>query len=245
MKALILNSGIGKRMGDITKDKPKCMTEIGAGFTIISWQLFLLKKAGINEVVITTGPFADALEDYVESLNMDMDIKFVANPDYASTNYIYSIDCANEHLKDDIILLHGDLVFELSVVKDFIGSFGSCVAVDSSLPLPEKDFKAKLDGNRVMKVGIEFFGEDCVACQPFYHICKKDMVMWLSEISDFCSSGRRNVYAENALNNITDKVVITATELKKRLCNEIDNENDLIEISKRFKNLIESERISI
>ena len=28
MKALILNSGIGKRMGVLTKEHPKCMTEL-------------------------------------------------------------------------------------------------------------------------------------------------------------------------------------------------------------------------
>ena len=36
MKALILNSGLGSRMGVHTQDKPKCMADIGAGFTILS-----------------------------------------------------------------------------------------------------------------------------------------------------------------------------------------------------------------
>ena len=31
MKAMILNSGIGKRMGELTKNKPKCMCDIGGG----------------------------------------------------------------------------------------------------------------------------------------------------------------------------------------------------------------------
>ena len=35
MKALILNSGLGHRMGDITKEHPKCMTEIDNSETII------------------------------------------------------------------------------------------------------------------------------------------------------------------------------------------------------------------
>ncbi len=117
-------------------------------------------------MIITTGPFADILQNYVESLGSDLCIEFVANPDYASTNYIYSIDCAREHLCDDIILMHGDLVFEPSVLGDLLVSSESSVAVDSLLPLPEKDFKAKIAGNRVQKVGIEYFGDNCVACQP-------------------------------------------------------------------------------
>ena len=39
MKALILNSGLGSRMGDITKHHPKCMTEINNVDTILSRQL--------------------------------------------------------------------------------------------------------------------------------------------------------------------------------------------------------------
>ena len=244
MKALILNSGIGKRMGDLTKDRPKCMVEIGAGFTIISWQLYLLQEAGIREAVITTGPFADVLQDYVESLKMEMDIRFVANSEYESTNYIYSIDCARDYLRDDILLLHGDLVFEPSVIGDFMNSHESCVAVDSALALPEKDFKARLEGSRVKAVGVEYFGGDCVACQPIYHIQKKDMLMWLDEIARFCAEGQRNVYAEKALNNITDQVALFMVELNGRLCSEIDNAEDLNAISARFKSCIESERIT-
>ena len=39
MKALILNSGLGHRMGVLTSEHPKCMTELSAGQTILSRQL--------------------------------------------------------------------------------------------------------------------------------------------------------------------------------------------------------------
>ena len=45
MKALILNSGTGSRMGDLTRTHPKCMTEIGGGETILSRQLTLIREA--------------------------------------------------------------------------------------------------------------------------------------------------------------------------------------------------------
>ena len=55
MKALILNSGLGSRMGVLTSEHPKCMTEISSKETILSRQLQLLVDAGITEVVMTTG----------------------------------------------------------------------------------------------------------------------------------------------------------------------------------------------
>ena len=64
MKALILNSGLGHRMGVLTSEHPKCMTEISATETILSRQLHLLADAGIEEVVMTTGYFHEVLERY-------------------------------------------------------------------------------------------------------------------------------------------------------------------------------------
>ena len=61
MKALILNSGLGSRMGVLTSEHPKCMTEISPRETILSRQLRQLADAGIRDVVITTGLFRDTL----------------------------------------------------------------------------------------------------------------------------------------------------------------------------------------
>ena len=114
MKALILNSGLGSRMGVLTSEHPKCMTEISARETILSRQLRQIAAAGITEVVMTTGLFDSVLVNYCNSLDLPLHYIFVKNPVYDKTNYIYSIYCAREYLDDDIILMHGDLVFENS-----------------------------------------------------------------------------------------------------------------------------------
>ena len=45
MKALILNSGLGSRMGVLTSEHPKCMTEVSPKETILSRQLNQLVDA--------------------------------------------------------------------------------------------------------------------------------------------------------------------------------------------------------
>ena len=229
MIALILNSGLGHRMGDITKSHPKCMTEIYKNETILSRQLKLLYKSGIKKVVMTTGYFDNVLIDYCKSLNIPIDITFIKNPLYAETNYIYSIYCAKAELDDDIILMHGDLVFEESVLKDIIGSAKSCMKVSSTIPLPDKDFKAVVKEGRVYKVGIEFF-DSAMEAQALYKLNKKDWKVWLKEIVLFCESGNRKVYAENAFNQISDKCEIYAFDVKDRLCTEIDTPEDLAKV---------------
>lgn len=176
MKALILNSGLGHRMGVITKEHPKCMTEISYKNTILSRQLRMLASFGIEEVVMTTGYYNQILVDYCDALHLPLKFTFVNNPEYATTNYIYSIYCAKEQLKDDdIILMHGDLVFESQVMEAVIDNENSCMAVSSTLPLPEKDFKAVIKNGQIEKVGIEFF-DNAMAAQPLYKIKKED---WL------------------------------------------------------------------
>ena len=121
MKALILNSGLGHRMGVITKEHPKCMTEISAHNTILSHQLRQLVSFGVEEVIMTTGYYDEVLINYCDKLHLPLKYTFVNNPIYDKTNYIYSIYCAKEHLKDDdIILMHGDLVFESRVMEAVI-----------------------------------------------------------------------------------------------------------------------------
>ena len=86
MKALILNSGLGSRMGVLTSEHPKCMTEISARETILSSQLRLLADAEVTEVVMTTGLFDGVLVNYCESLDLPLHFTFVKNPDPGRVN---------------------------------------------------------------------------------------------------------------------------------------------------------------
>lgn len=241
MKALILNSGLGHRMGVLTSEHPKCMTEISNIETILSRQLKLLVDAGVNDVVMTTGYFDQVLIKYCNSLELPLHITFVNNPLYAETNYIYSIYLARDYLDDDIVLMHGDLVFEYSVLEEMLAFNGSCMKVSSTSELPEKDFKAVVKNGMVEKVGVEFFSE-AMEAQALYKMTKKDWHTWLDRIIEFCESDNRKVYAEAALNDLNGACNIHAFDAKNRLCSEIDTPEDLKMVSNRL-NDIENRRV--
>lgn len=226
MKALILNSGIGKRMGELTKTKNKCMAQIGKDTTIIDWQLQMLSKTGIRDVVITTGPFVEQLTEYVVSRYPEIHFTFRNNPLYDQTNYIYSIALAADALEGDILLMHGDLVFEESVLRDILEAKTSVMVIDKTLPLPEKDFKAVVPDSKIEKVGIEFF-EQAYAAQPLYKLLKHDWSLWLANIERFCRDGIRDVYAEHALNEISEQLELYPFDVCGRICTEVDNLEDL------------------
>ena len=236
MKALILNSGLGSRMGALTSEHPKCMTEISSRETILSRQLSQLAQAGIEDVVITTGYFDDVLVNYCKDLGFPLQFTFVKNERYADTNYIYSIYCAREYLDDDIILMHGDLVFENEVFDQLVSSPVSCMTVSSTLPLPEKDFKAQIKDGMIIKVGVNIFNE-AMEAQALYKLLRDDWNIWLRNICEFCERGNTKVYAEEALNDLNGAANITALDVKNLLCAEIDDAEDLAVVSTKLQEI--------
>ncbi|MBQ8945562.1 MAG: iron-containing alcohol dehydrogenase [Lachnospiraceae bacterium] len=233
MKALILNSGMGTRMGILTSEQPKCMTEVYGTTTILERQLKQLLESGITDVVITTGAHDEVLREYVSSLNLPLSVTYVFNEQFRETNYIYSIYRAREYLNDDIILMHGDLVFENEVLDEVLNFEGSCMTVSSTLPLPQKDFKAVIEDEHIIKVGIEFF-DSALAAQPLYKLDKHDWEVWLNSIIDYCENGeeaKRKCYAENAFNEVSDRCLIHPLDVRDMLCNEIDTPEDLQVVS--------------
>lgn len=234
MKALILNSGMGSRMAAITDNKPKCMSELFPSCTILDMQLQNLIQCNISEVVITTGPFEDLLKNHIKAYENQVKITYVHNTLYRNTNYIYSIFLANQFIRNhDILLLHGDLVFTAKLLKRVINSKTSAMVTDRTLFLPEKDFKAVVSDNRIVKIGIEFF-KHAYAAQPLYKWFAQDMELWLDEISAFCENGSTDVYAEQAFNHISNRVALLPLDAEGELCMEVDTAEDLENVKQQL-----------
>jgi phosphoenolpyruvate phosphomutase len=229
MKALILNSGIGKRMGDLTQNKPKCLVEIAEEETILSRQLKALLSQGISDIIITTGPFEEQIKQQVQKTFPDLQVRYVNNPLYETTNYIYSMLLAKEHMDNDLILMHGDLVFTEELLHKTIHSpHPSTALVNPDVQLPEKDFKARLKDGLVTEISIHIFGTDCAFLNPLYKISKELCSAWIVQMELFEQEGRLSVYAEDALNLILSTQALHPVYFKnEELCTEIDDLSDL------------------
>ncbi len=226
MKTIILNSGRGTRLKDLTKNTPKSLVNLTKNETIFSRSVKIISKFEIDEFIITTGYLSNVLKEYAQTNFPDINFTFIHNPVYDKTNYIKSIDLIPD-LDDDIILLHGDLIFSKSTAEKVINSNNTCVITDSTIQLPQDDFKASISENKVKFISTKYFKEDAIACQPFYKLKNEDWKLWKNKIREFCNNNKTNVYAENALNQLTDQITITPIDLKGELCMEIDTPEDL------------------
>lgn len=235
MKALIFNSGLGKRLGEMTKNNPKCMVKLYNGESIFERQIRILSEFGIKDFIITTGPFEEQLKN-VASKYSHLNFTFVKNKLYESTNYIVSMNNVKDYLDDDILVLHGDLVFSKSLVNKVLKSeLSNTCLINKEKELPEKDFKGKIIDNKLIKVAIDIFDEDCYAFQPFYKLDKDVMKVWLNKVNEFVNNDITNVYAENALNEVTDRINIIPISYHDVYIEEIDNVDDYNKVNKEIR----------
>ncbi len=65
LTAMILAAGLGKRLGDITKNTPKPLVPIGST-CCLDLSINALKQAGFNRIIINTHYLADQIEAYVK-----------------------------------------------------------------------------------------------------------------------------------------------------------------------------------
>ena len=113
MQAIILAAGMGRRLGEYTKDNTKCMLPVN-GVRLIDRLLSQLSKLELNRVVIVVGYKGQNLINYIGNRYYEqLKIEYVENPIYDKTNNIYSLALAKDKLQeDDTLLIESDLIFD-------------------------------------------------------------------------------------------------------------------------------------
>ena len=113
MQAIILAAGMGRRLGEYTKDNTKCMLPVN-GVRLIDRVLTQLSRLSLNRVVIVVGYKGQNLIDYIgHRYDGQLRIEYVNNPVYDKTNNIYSLALAKQQLQeDDTLLIESDLIYD-------------------------------------------------------------------------------------------------------------------------------------
>lgn len=113
MKAIILAAGVGRRLAKYSKSKPKCLLEIG-GRSILQRQIDTFHRLGIHNIVVVTGYAHDKID--VKG------VRYYVNKDYANTNMVYSLFCADNEISGDVIISYGDILFEDDVLRTLLNT---------------------------------------------------------------------------------------------------------------------------
>ncbi len=112
MQAIILAAGMGRRLGELTKENTKCMVPVN-GVRLIDRLLSQLSQLRLSRVIIVVGYQGQKLIDYIgHRYDGRLNIVYAENPIYDKTNNIYSLSMVKDQLQeDDTLLIESDLIF--------------------------------------------------------------------------------------------------------------------------------------
>ncbi|MBR1929677.1 MAG: aminotransferase class I/II-fold pyridoxal phosphate-dependent enzyme [Paludibacteraceae bacterium] len=236
MQAIILAAGMGKRLGELTKDSTKCMVKV-AGVTLIERLLNQLEKFNLSRIVVVDGYQGKKLEDFINSLNIQTPIEYVENKVYDKTNNIYSLYLASNYLeKEDTLLFESDIIMEDSIIEQLINNpydnlavvakyenwmDGTVLSIDSDLKIRQFYSSKEMDSTVLHKyyktVNVYKFSKD---------FAKN---MYVPFLATYCKILGKNEYYEQVLKVLTfiDNSGLKVLPLKDEKWYEIDDIQDL------------------
>lgn len=236
MQAIILAAGMGKRLGEMTKDDTKCMIKVG-GTTLIERLLSQLDKYKLESVTIVVGYKAKRLIDFVNNLNINTPINFIENTIYDKTNNIYSLFLAKECLlNDDTLLFESDIIVEDAVIDNLLHNSYPDLAVVDKYENWMDGTVVKIDKqNRILQFipNTQFHFEDIPQYYKTVNIYKFSQQfskqMYVPFLEAYCKALGNNEYYEQVLRVITmlDNSTMRALPLNGEHWYEIDDTQDL------------------
>ena len=136
MKAIIIAAGEGSRMGKLTQNIPKPLVMVN-GKSIIERQISILKKNGILDIIIITGP-------HHEKFNFEK-IRYIRDKNFLEHDQLGSLISAKKEIGGDVIILFADIIFENTVLTKILESKSDIsIAVDMNWA---RTYTSKPDGS--------------------------------------------------------------------------------------------------
>ena len=154
MKAVILAAGCATRLRPHSDDTPKTLLPVG-GVPILRRTITSLLRCGIDQFVIGTGYLEHMVREAVESWFPGLDVTYVYNQDFRTTNNAYSLWLTRPHVDGHaFMLLDGDVVFDLAVAEEMVQRGPDCLAVRSVGEIGLEEVKVMADKeDRVLAIG--------------------------------------------------------------------------------------------
>lgn len=233
VKAVILAAGCATRLRPHSDDTPKTLLPVG-GVPILRRTMTSLMRVGFDQFVIGTGYLEHMVRDAVASWFPGLDVAFVTNPDFRTTNNAASLLLMREHVEDDaFILLDGDVVFDLGVIEELVERGPDCLAIRSVGGIGLEEVKVTADiHDRVLAIGkhvpVRSAMGESVGIELFSAATSKRLFAALHQ--RVREQSLVNEYYEAAFQQILDEgITLYGVDIGSMYASEIDTVEDLIE----------------
>ncbi len=236
MQAIILAAGMGRRLGELTKNNTKCMLEVN-GVRLIDRYLRQLSKYSLDRIVIVVGYEGQKLIDYIHANYSDINIEFVNNPIYDKTNNIYSLALAKDYLcADDTILMESDLIVEDGIIDKLLNHTDKDLALVAKYEQWMDGTMVRIDDNRrilqfIPKAGFRYEeADDYYKTVNIYKFSREfSSKQYIPFLEAYCKVMGNNEYYEQVLSVLTllQNTTLRALPIGNEKWYEIDDVQDL------------------
>ena len=236
MQAIILAAGMGRRLGELTKNNTKCMLEVN-GVRLIDRYLRQLSKYSLDRIVIVVGYEGQKLIDYIHANYPDINIEFVNNPIYDKTNNIYSLALAKDYLcADDTILMESDLIVEDGIIDELLNHTDKDLALVAKYEQWMDGTMVRIDDNRrilqfIPKAGFRYEeADDYYKTVNIYKFSREfSSKQYIPFLEAYCKVMGNNEYYEQVLSVLTllQNTTLRALPIGNEKWYEIDDVQDL------------------
>ena len=236
MQAIILAAGMGKRLGNLTKDNTKCMVKVN-GIPLIDRVLGQLSHFPLSKVILVIGYKGEKLKEYLGFDYQGLPIQYIENSIYDKTNNIYSLSLAKKELQeDDTLLIESDLIFDDTLFPMILNDPYPNLALVAKYETWMDGTMVRLDDennivNFIPKKAFKYSDVDCYyKTVNIYKFSKEfSRTHYVPFLEAYTKALGNNEYYEQVLRVITllDKCELKALPLDGQKWYEIDDVQDL------------------
>jgi HAD superfamily hydrolase (TIGR01450 family) len=232
MIGVILAAGRGTRLEAITRKKPKCLVHVN-GRSILDRQIeALLAVEDIAQIIVLCGYRAAQIKSHLaHRYRHDSRLLAIENVDFATTNNMYSLFLAREHVAGrDLILMNADVAFDPAIIRDLSATSCSSICVDVGA-YTQESMKVVRTGDHLTAIS-KTISQDASfgVSTDVYRFVASDTDILLTEVSVIVEELKnRNEWTELALDRLlqTGALVMWPFDIEGRSWYEIDNLEDL------------------
>lgn len=244
MQAVILAAGIAKRLRPLTDNTPKCLLDIGEN-NLLHRTIQNILDNGIYDLVFVLGYRGNMIENYINKNFSGINKILLTNPDYENNNNSYSLWMTKDYIKDGMLLLDSDILFDKIIINKLLNSsHENCLAVNVTNKLDTEQIKVIVDeNNKILHIGKEVninksIGES-IGIEKFSKHYLKDLFAILDR--KIVKENNVNEFYEASFQEIIDKNdsrnSIYSLDVSDFECMEIDTIEDYKNASNLFTNL--------
>jgi L-glutamine-phosphate cytidylyltransferase len=228
-KAIILAAGKSSRLYPLTLERPKCLLELN-GKPIIQWQIEILRKIGISDIVVVVGYKKETIIN-----ELGKNVRFRHYDDFDKTNNLHTLYSVRDELNQDCLCLFSDVLTDLPILESLAFGRGDFTLLVNTRQVRDDTIRIIKEGDLIKRIGSHLTVEESDG--NYLGICKiskKGCELLNAQMTKLIKNHRDDYFtiAIDKLSIVGNDIY--SKELEDSTWLEVDTSNDYDKAKKNF-----------